>query len=361
MDKIVIQQMGQPIYSIYIEASFDAFASLIGPFSLQNRKICIVSDSHVASFHLSALVSALKDQAGELTTFVFPAGESQKNLDTVQALYQHLIQYHFDRKDMLIALGGGVTGDLTGYAAATYLRGISFIQVPTSLLAQVDSSIGGKTGVDFQQYKNMIGAFHMPSMVYMSLHTLKTLPQREYLSGMAEIIKHGLIQDRSYFYWLKVHMEEVFSQQQDALSLMIRKSCEIKGQIVEEDPFEKGNRALLNFGHTLGHAIEKQYAFSWLHGECVSVGCVAAAYLSYKRGYLSNEDMTDIENCLESYRLPVRIQGLDPAAILEDVKSDKKMDGGQIRFILLKEIGSAFIDTTVTEKEMDEALSYIME
>ena len=191
---------------------------------------------------------------------------------------------------MLVALGGGVVGDLTGFAAATYLRGIDFVQVPTTLLSQVDSSIGGKTGVDFLQYKNMVGAFHQPKLVYINTTTLKSLPEREYFSGMGEVIKHGLIKDADYYEWIKENIDAIKAREHEAVREMIYQSCLIKGGVVERDPKEKGERALLNFGHTLGHAIEKLKDFTWLHGECVAAGCCLAAEISCIKGNISNNN-----------------------------------------------------------------------
>ena len=207
-------------------------------------------------------------------------------------MYEFLIKNHFDRNDILIALGGGVVGDLTGYTAATYMRGIDFIQIPTTLLSQVDSSIGGKTGVDLKSYKNMVGAFHHPKLVYINVKTLNSLPRREFSSGMAEIIKHGLIMDKEYFVWLNNNSNHIKSLDTKILVEMIYGSCFIKKTVVEEDPNEKGLRAILNFGHTIGHAIEKSKKFKLLHGECVSLGMVAALRISFDREQISYEQLS---------------------------------------------------------------------
>ena len=265
-----------------------------------------------------------------------------------------IIEEHFDRNDLLIALGGGVTGDLTGYAAATYLRGIRFIQIPTSLLAQVDSSIGGKTGVDFDQYKNMVGAFHQPKLVYINLSTLQTLTKREFLSGMGEIIKHGLIKDLDYYNWLKEHIDQVKALDYDALEYMISVSCNIKRCVVENDVNEKGERSLLNFGHTLGHAIEKLMNFQLLHGECVSIGMVLACDLSQEKGLIRNEDTLDVIETLKAYELPVSFKGLDPKVIAETTLTDKKMDAGKVKFILLEGLGHGIIDRSIDLAMMEE-------
>lgn len=262
---------------------------------------------------------------------------------------------------MLIALGGGVTGDITGFAAATYLRGIDFIQVPTTLLSQVDSSIGGKTGVDFKAYKNMVGAFYMPKLVYINISTLNSLPDREYLEGMGEIIKHGLIKDKEYFYWLQDNKKQIIERQHDALLQMIFVSCNIKREVVENDPKEKGERALLNFGHTIGHAVEKLLDFKFLHGECVAIGMSAAAYISVQKGYLTDEEYKNINRVITDFKLPVLASNLDATKIVDATKNDKKMDSGIIKFILLDGIGNGIIDRSLDETMLLEASKSIIE
>ena len=286
--------------------------------------------------------------------------EENKNIETVQEVYEHLIQEGFDRKDMLIALGGGVTGDLTGFVAATYLRGIRFIQVPTTLLSQVDSSIGGKTGVDFRKYKNMVGAFHQPSLVYMNLSTLASLNEEQFSCGMAEIIKAGLIEEQSFFHWLSENHEGIQKRNSKLLAEMIYRSCKIKGDVVEEDPTEKGIRAILNFGHTIGHAVEKLKDFSMLHGQCVAAGYVAAAYLSLQRGLISTEDLFEIEKINRMYGLPNRVSDLDAKDVLAATKKDKKMSQGSIKFVLLQKMGTAIVDTSLTDDEILCGIQYIL-
>lgn len=361
--RIPVKCEGQSSYDIVIENSYQNLCKELERFHICNRKLCIVTETNVKSFYAEEIVKQLRPHAQEVIVFTFQAGEAHKNLDTVQVLYKTLIEHKFERTDMLLALGGGVTGDLTGYAAATYLRGIDFIQLPTSLLAQVDSSIGGKTGVDFEAYKNMIGAFYQPKLVYMNVTALLTLPQREYYSGMGEIIKHGLIKDKQYYQWLLFHIHLIKERDLSILEEMIEKSCQIKRAVVEKDPKEKGERALLNFGHTLGHAVEKLMNFTLLHGECVALGIVAASYLSYKRNGISIEELKEIEQVFCDLSMPVRLkktETLTENAIVEVSKSDKKMEQGIIKFILMRECGNAYIDKTVTEEEMREAISYIL-
>lgn len=353
---IPVAYQGTVAYEIYLEKSFDRLPDCMQKLDTGNRKICLVTDSTVRELYGEQVRKLIASCCQEVTVFTFPAGEPSKTLDTVRSLYEHLIVNHMERKDLLVALGGGVVGDLAGYAAATYLRGIDFIQIPTTLLSQVDSSIGGKTGVDFAAYKNMVGAFHQPKLVYMNISTLSTLSEEQFSCGMGEILKHGLIRDAAYYEWTITNMTEIRERNADALLEMISRSCEIKRSVVEKDPCEKGERALLNFGHTLGHAIEKQKNFQLLHGQCVALGYLAAAYISWKRGLLTAEEFFEIRDMNVGFGLPITLSDLDADSILETTKSDKKMDHGHVKFILLKGIGNAMIDRSVTEEEMRAAL-----
>lgn len=346
-------------YQIVWEEDFSKLAAAIKPLQLSCEKICIVADETVADLYSDAVKESLSSLGITVDLYTFPAGEASKTLETVQSLYAFLIEHHYTRKDLLAALGGGVTGDLTGYAAATYLRGIDFIQIPTTLLAQVDSSIGGKTGVDFAQYKNMVGAFHQPRLVYMNLNTLKTLPDEQFASGMGEVLKSGLIRDGKFYEWTINHMSEIEERIYPVLVKMVRKCCEIKASVVEADPTEQGERALLNLGHTVGHAIEKLKNFDLLHGQCVALGTIASAYISYKREYLTMEEFYEIRDMNVGFDLPIFFNGLENEAILQATKSDKKMDHGTVKFILLKKIGQACIDHTVTDEEILEAITFI--
>lgn len=359
--RLTVHREETPIYDIVLSSSFEDLASEVEKLGVSERRICIVTDSTVAGLYLEEVKNILAKCCREIITFVFPAGEENKNLKTVQALYETLIQNHLDRKDFLVALGGGVVGDLCGYAAATYLRGVAFIQIPTTLLSQVDSSIGGKTGVDFEAYKNMVGAFHMPKLVYTNVKTLKTLTQEQFSSGMGEIIKHGLIKDREYYEWLKEKREQIMNRDLETCAQMILRSDEIKRMVVEKDPTERGERALLNFGHTLGHAIEKQKDFQMLHGHCVAVGCIAAAAIAQSRGYLTEQETMDIRKTMQAFLLSISVTDVDSKQVLAATKNDKKMDGNTIQFILLKEIGTAYVDRQVTEEEMRLGLRAVLE
>ena len=354
-----VKKDGQFCYHIYLEPDFAKLLEAVEPLNIKERKLCIVADSTTAELYGAELKEILKETCTYVSMFVFPAGEVNKTLNTVRNLYEHLILEKFDRKDMLVALGGGVVGDLTGFAAATYLRGIGFIQIPTTLLSQVDSSIGGKTGVDFDAYKNMVGAFHMPRLVYMNLNVLKTLPDRQFACGMGEIIKHGLIQDSDYLEKLSTYQREIREKNYAALLWMVAGSCKVKRHVVEEDPTEQGIRAWLNFGHTIGHSVEKLKDFTLCHGECVAIGCAAAAWMSWKRGLISEKEKEAAEQLLLDYQLPVSVKELKPEDIVKTTKLDKKMDAGKVKFVLLKKIGEAFVTRDVEDEELLRASRYV--
>lgn len=358
--RIPVLKDNKECYQIVIENSFDALHKELLALSLQGRKACIVTDTNVGPLYTEQIKAIFEGVCSKVIVHTITAGEENKTLDTVRAVYTDLILEHFDRKDFLVALGGGVVGDLTGYTAATYLRGISFIQIPTTLLAQTDSSIGGKTGVDFDSFKNMVGAFHMPSLVYMNMSTLNTLPGRQFASGMAEVLKHGLIKNTRFYTWLIDNFNEINDKEPDVLEEMIYQSCLVKKEVVEKDPTEQGERALLNFGHTIGHAIEKAKNFELYHGECVALGCIAAAYISYKRQMLSTEECYEIRDMFMPFGLPISVEDVDIEEIIRLTKSDKKVDGNTIKFILLKKVGRAVIDRTVTEDEMRAALKELI-
>lgn len=357
--RLNIQMNRKPCYDIVFSLGWQELTEELNEMDLKNRQICIVTDSNVDPLYGQQVLEAVSGCCKRAVKYVFPAGEENKNLDIVREVYKFLIQEKFDRKDLMIALGGGVVGDLTGFAAATYLRGVDFIQIPTTLLAQADSSVGGKTGVDFDGYKNMVGAFKMPRLVYMNFEVLKTLDDRQFFAGFAEVMKHGLIKDSDFYEWLIENMYEICGRDLDILSEMLMRSCTVKKLVVEKDPTEQGDRALLNLGHTIGHAIEKAKYFELYHGECVALGAVAAAYISWKKELLSMDEYYEIRDMFVPFYLPISVDGIDPQEVLQLVKSDKKMDGGKIRFVLLKKIGKAVIDTTVTDEEILAAIREI--
>lgn len=361
-NRVTVHVDEKPVYEIVMTKDFSSLPEEMKALSIASRRLCIVTDSNVAPLYLNEVKSLLAPGCKTVISHVFQAGEEHKNLDTVRELYRVLIENQFDRNDFLIALGGGVVGDLCGFTAATYLRGISFVQIPTTLLSQVDSSIGGKTGVDFDAYKNMVGAFHMPRLVFTNINTLQTLPDIQFSAGMGEVLKHGLIRDAAYFDWLLENAGAIWKREPEVLCKTVTWSNEIKRAVVEKDPNEKGDRMLLNFGHTLGHAIEKRKEFQLLHGECVALGALAAMHLSEKRSGASfwKEDIARFEKALDTFHISRQVSGLACQAVVEATRHDKKMDSGAIKFILLRAVGDAFVDRTVTEEEMAWALRFIL-
>lgn len=359
-ETLEINYEGKPLYNIVFDFNFERLSDEISGLGYSYRRIAVITDSNVSKLYLDEVTDKLSKITDKVYSFVIPAGEDNKNLKEIEKVYEFLIENKFDRHDLLVALGGGVVGDMVGFTAATYLRGISFVQVPTTLLAQTDSSIGGKTGVDLNGYKNMIGAFHMPSLVYTNISTLNSLSERQFASGFAEVMKHGLIKDANFYTWLLDNMYEISDKEPEVLLAMIKRSCEIKKAVVEKDPTEKGDRALLNFGHTLGHAIEKAKDFSLFHGECVALGAVAAAFISWKKEFISMEEYYEIRDMFVPFNLPISVEDLDPEEVIAHTRNDKKSDNGKVKFILLKGIGKAFITTDVTEDDMKKALEEII-
>ncbi len=356
--ELLIYKDGVPLYPIYVEKDYSGLSKVFQDLNLASGKILILTDTNIGIHYAKEVEEIANRYVATVKTMTIPAGEAYKNLDTVYQIYQTLIEHKFDRNDVLVALGGGVIGDMTGFTAATYLRGIRFIQLPTTLLSMVDSSIGGKTGVDFQSYKNMVGAFYQPQAVYMNLSTLQTLPDREFCSGFGEIIKHGLIKDKTYYNWLSEHADAILAKSPELLEETIYCSLLVKKQVVENDPYEKGERALLNYGHTLGHAVEKLMNFSLLHGECVSLGMVAAGYLSMSLGHITKEEYNSVLGVLEAFKLPTSLpEGvLSAEEVVAATKNDKKMDSGKIKFILLESIGNAYINKELTDDQLTLAV-----
>lgn len=357
--RLTVSYQKKPCYDIVFEASFDGLWEELAGLGCAGRRLCIVTDVNVDGLFGAEVLHCIAGKCLKAVKFILPAGEEHKTLDQVRKVYEFLIAQGFDRRDMLLALGGGVVGDLTGFAAATYLRGIDFVQIPTTLLAQVDSSVGGKTGVDFDAYKNMVGAFKMPRLVYMNSAVLQTLDERQFSAGFAEVMKHGIIKDARFYEWLIEQMDAIREREPDILEEMVMRSCAIKKAVVEKDPLEQGERALLNFGHTVGHAIEKAKQFGLLHGECVALGSVAAAYLSWKRGMLSAEEYYEIRDMFVPFGLPITVDGICPEEILRLTKSDKKMEADKIKFVLLQKTGKAVLDRTITDEELLAAIQEI--
>ncbi|HEV8517685.1 MAG TPA: 3-dehydroquinate synthase [Burkholderiales bacterium] len=345
-------------YPIYIGERLLARAELLIQHMPQ-RRAALITDSVVAPLYLEAFARTLAAAGVNVTSVVVPTGEQHKDWGTLNTIFDALLANRCERKTTLIALGGGVIGDLTGFAAATYLRGVPFIQVPTTLLAQVDSSVGGKTAINHPQGKNMIGAFYQPLAVLADTTTLNSLPQREVSAGLAEVIKYGLIRDSAFFAWLESNVDALIARDAAALAYAIQRSCENKAEVVAADEREEsGARAQLNLGHTFGHAIEAGLGFGvWLHGEAVAAGMVIAARVSQHMGLIRADEVARIETLLERARLPIAAPDLGLARYMQLMGTDKKVEGGKIRFILLRGIGSAFLTADVPHSALAAALT----
>ena len=336
--------LGDRSYEIRIEAGvLDAVGGAVRSLFEGEPKVVIVTDSGVAPFYLERTQASLRAAGFDVWEIEFPAGEGSKNLGTLSQIYDRLLALPADRSTILVALGGGVVGDLTGFAAATLLRGVPFVQVPTSLLAQVDASVGGKTGVNHVRGKNLIGAFCQPRMVLIDPTTLGTLPVREYVAGLAEVVKYGASLDAAFFGELESGVAALQAQDSDLLADVIHRCCGLKAKVVAKDERESGRRAILNFGHTVAHAVEALTGYDrFLHGEAVSIGMVAAARLSAKLGLIPAEHEERLRVLLARFGLPTEIpSGLNPSEIVTAIESDKKASAGAIRFVVLKGIGEA--------------------
>lgn len=326
---------------------------------LPQSRAALITDSVVAPLYLDAVAGALTGCGVKITRVVLPAGEQHKDWRTLNAVFDALLADRCERKTTLIALGGGVIGDLTGFAAATYLRGVPFIQMPTTLLAQVDSAVGGKTAINHPQGKNMIGAFYQPLAVVADTATLGTLPSREVSAGLAEVIKYGLLRDPAFFEWLEQNIDALVAGEPAALAYAIQRSCENKAAVVAADEREEsGARALLNLGHTFGHAIEAGLGYGdWLHGEAVAAGSVIAARISQHMGLMEADDVARVTALLKRARLPVAAPDFGLDRYLQLMGIDKKVEGGKLRFILLRGIGAAFLATDVPRDAIAAALA----
>ncbi|HSC81663.1 MAG TPA: 3-dehydroquinate synthase [Chitinolyticbacter sp.] len=337
-------------YDIHIARGLLAQVEHIVPLLPQPR-VAIVTNTTVAPLYLAPLQSALEARGVKVEAIVLPDGEVYKNWETLNLIFDGLLQARAERKTTLIALGGGVIGDMTGFAAAVYQRGVPFIQIPTTLLAQVDSSVGGKTAINHPLGKNMIGSFYQPRLVLADLATLDTLPAREFSAGMAEVIKYGLIDDLAFFEWLEAHIDALMARDTAALTYAVEHSCQNKARIVAADEKENGQRALLNLGHTFGHAIEAGLGYgAWLHGEAVAAGMVLAAYASRELGKVSDADIARIKGLLVKAGLPVVSPQLGRERYLDLMAQDKKVDAGKIKFILMEKLGQSYIGELTQEQ-----------
>jgi 3-dehydroquinate synthase len=348
--------LGERSYPVYIGRDLLADTGLLAQH-IAGSQVVIVSNETVAPLYVDRVRRALGNRR-LVTEVVLPDGEQHKTLDTLASVFDRVMRDKHNRSTTFVAVGGGVVGDITGFAAACYQRGVNFIQVPTTLLAQVDSSVGGKTGVNHPLGKNMIGAFYQPRAVLIDIDTLHTLPARELSAGLAEVIKYGLISDQSFYRWLQEHMPRLLAREEAALAEAIERSCAIKAAVVAADEREGGIRAILNLGHTFGHAIETGQGYGqWLHGEAVATGMLLALELSARRGWVAASEVDDFRELLLGMHLPVHIPGdMDAAAFLALMSRDKKVIDGRLRLVLLKDIGTACIVDDATERELGDLL-----
>jgi 3-dehydroquinate synthase len=350
-------ELGDRSYPIHIGTGLLDDAGLIVPHLAQKR-VMVVTNTTVAPLYLSRLTATLENAGVKVANVVLPDGEEYKNWETLNLIFDALLTERAERKTTLVALGGGVIGDMTGFAAACYQRGVPFVQIPTTLLSQVDSSVGGKTGINHPLGKNMIGAFYQPKAVLADTGTLKTLPARELSAGLAEVIKYGLIWDADFLAWLEANMARLRALDPAAISHAIYRSCEIKAQVVAQDEREGGLRAILNLGHTFGHAIETGMGYGvWLHGEAVAAGMVMAAQTSARLGWISDADVERTRAVIRAAGLPDVAPDLGVAKYLEYMGHDKKVEGGKMRFVLLKKLGEAVITGEVPEAILRETLA----
>ncbi|WP_163835943.1 3-dehydroquinate synthase [Spartinivicinus ruber] len=355
MEKLIVD-LAERSYPIYVGKQLIDQLEYYQPH-IDGKQVLIITNETIAPLYLERVKQALSDRY-HVAEVILPDGEQYKTLVTVEKIYDALLTNKFNRTVTLIALGGGVIGDITGFAAATYQRGGNFIQVPTTLLAQVDSSVGGKTGVNHPLGKNMIGAFYQPKCVIADTTTLNTLPDRELSAGIAEVVKYGLICDKPFFGWLTDHMDLLVNRSLGDLSYAILRSCENKAKVVAEDEREGGIRAILNLGHTFGHAIENYMGYGkWLHGEAVAVGMVQAAELSHRIGWLTESEVTKIKSLLQQANLPV-VPPTEMSAddYLELMAVDKKVIDGQLRLVLLKSIGKAIVTADFDQQHLLDTL-----
>ena len=354
--KILNVELADKSYPIYIGNDLLSSNSVMTDH-IQGKQVMIVTNTTIAPLYLEKLKAAL--EGFNVESVVLPDGEKFKTLETLNKVFDGLLKAKFDRSSTLVALGGGVVGDITGFAAASYQRGVNFIQVPSTLLSQVDSSVGGKTGVNHELGKNMIGAFYQPKAVIIDVDTLDTLSDQEYSAGMAEVIKYGLLGNADFFSMLETNIESIMARNKDLIIEIIFNSCKDKASIVALDEFERGKRALLNLGHTFGHGIENAFGYgNYLHGEAVSIGMVMAAKLSMDEGHLSHEDAIRVENILSKANLPIAIKkSIDSETLIESMSLDKKSIDGKIRLVLLKALGDSYLTEAYSKENFNRVVN----
>ena len=353
MEKIRVE-LGTRSYDIIIgRGLLKDVGKILRTFDFSS-KMALISNPTVYGFYGKEVSAAIRASGNDLTEVLIPDGEEYKSLTSAEKIYEALLKAKLDRKSALIALGGGVIGDITGFAASTYMRGIDFIQVPTTLLAQVDSSVGGKTGVNHPLGKNMIGAFWQPRLVWIDTATLDTLPRREFLSGLGEVIKYGVIWDEEFFTYLETTRDKIIKLDSTALTYIIRRSCEIKGEVVSKDERESGLRAVLNYGHTIGHAIETITSYKkYLHGEAVAIGMYMEAKLSHQLGIIDSKAVARIKALIDSFELPSEMPDeIEMDDLVNKMQIDKKTISGKMHFVLPETVGSVKIHSEITADDI---------
>jgi 3-dehydroquinate synthase len=350
-------ELGNRSYPIHIGQNLLSQAELMLPF-LKRKQVAIVTNTTVAPLYLKKLADPLRAAGVSVIEIILPDGEAYKNTETLNLIYDALLKNRCERSTTLIALGGGVIGDMTGYAAATYLRGVPFIQIPTTLLSQVDSSVGGKTGINHPLGKNMIGAFYQPQLVLADIDTLTTLPARELSAGVAEVIKYGLIRDEKFFDWLETNISKLMALDIEITSEAVYRSCLNKAQVVAADEHETGERATLNLGHTFGHAVENAMGYGvWLHGEAVAAGTMLAADLSKRLGWLSASEVERIANIFKAAQLPIQAPNLGVEKYMDLMSLDKKVIDGKIRLVLQQGIGQSVVTSDYDAQALRQTLT----
>ena len=347
-DILIGENLEEEIASYFAEAGFSS-------------RVLILSDSNVGKVHGEKFAEMLRRVGKQPSVLLVPAGEGSKSLSEAERAYTKAIEVGLDRKSVIVALGGGVVGDLAGFIAATYMRGVPFVQIPTSLLAQVDSSVGGKVAVNHRLGKILIGAFYQPKRVFIDLHCLTTLPRREISTGLGEIVKYGVIFDEEFFEYLEEHAEAILALQPETVEHLVVRSCEIKAEVVTKDERELGLRAILNFGHTLGHAIEKETRYvRYNHGEAVAVGMMGAAYLSREMGLIENSEVARLRALLEKFSLPTQAEGCTEDGMMAAIFHDKKAVDGKVKWILMEAVGRVRAVTDVPEPTVRKCMRMIV-
>ena len=348
-------------YDIFIGTGLEAEVASFFAGAGFSTRVLVLSDTNVGKVYADKVAEVLRQAGKQPSVHFVPAGERSKSLEEAEHVYTKAIETGLDRKSAIVALGGGVVGDLAGFIAATYMRGVPFVQIPTSLLAQVDSSVGGKVAVNHRLGKNLIGAFYQPKRVFIDLRCLSTLPKRELFTGLGEIVKYGVIYDEAFFSYLEEHAEEVLALQPEATEHLVVRSCEIKAEVVTQDEKETGLRAILNFGHTMGHAIEKETRYvRYNHGEAVAVGMMGAAYLSREMGMIGNEEVTRLRALLGRFSLPTQAEGCTEDGMMAAVFHDKKTVDGKVKWVLMEGIGRVKAVSDVPESVVRRCMRMII-